>query len=133
MSQKNVEWARQLGAAWGRNDQAAVEALFEGHVADDFEAEPLNLEQVYKGFDGVRQARADMLEVWADYRSELEEVVDLGEHVLLLTRVTGRAAGGGVPVDRRFAVLIRFRGEKLVWAKSFASEAEALEAVGLSE
>jgi ketosteroid isomerase-like protein len=130
MSRENVEWARKLGEAWDRGDRKAVEALFENHVAADFEADPLYLEGVYKGFDGLRQARADMLELWEDYRSELEEVVDLGEHVLLLTHVTGR---GTVPVDRRIAVLMRFRGDKLLWVKDFATEAEALEAVGLSE
>jgi hypothetical protein len=76
---------------------------------------------------------AGLSETWEAYRSEMEEIVDLGEHVLALTRITGRGAGGGVPVDQRIAILARFEGEKLVWAKSFASKAEALEAVGLRD
>jgi hypothetical protein len=50
-----------------------------------------------------------------------------------VTRITARGRGGGVPVDQRIAILGRFQGEKLVWAKSFASKQQALEAAGLAE
>jgi hypothetical protein len=131
MSWENVEWARKLGEAWDRGDRQAVEALFEDRIADDFEADPLFLEGVYKGSEGLRQARTDMRQMW-EYHSALEEVIDLGEHLLLLTHVTGRGSDNDAPVDRRIAVLMRFRGDKLVWVKDFATEADALEAVGLS-
>jgi hypothetical protein len=76
---------------------------------------------------------ADLNETWEEYRSEPQEIVDMGEHVLLVTRITARGRGGGVPVDQRIAIFGRFQGEKLVWAKSFASKQQALEAVGLRE
>jgi hypothetical protein len=75
----------------------------------------------------------DMTGTWDEYRSEMEQVVDLGEHVLVLTHITARGAGGGVPVYQRIAILGRFEGAKLVSAKSFASKGEALGAVGLRE
>jgi ketosteroid isomerase-like protein len=76
---------------------------------------------------------ADLREMWEDYRSEVEEIVDLGEHVLVVTHITGRGAGGGVPVDQRIVALGRFQGEKALWMKSFTSKSKALEAVGLFE
>jgi ketosteroid isomerase-like protein len=133
MSQENVEWMRQLGEAWDRGDIEAVEALVQGRLAADFAFDPVYLDRVYSGVEGMRQMWADMTGTWDDYRSEMEEVIDLGEHVLVLTHITARGAGGGVPIDQRIAILGRFQGDKLVSAKSFASKAEALAAVGLRE
>jgi hypothetical protein len=73
------------------------------------------------------------MEAWQDYHAEFDEVADLGEHVLAVAHVTGRGAGGGVPVDQRIPILFRFQGEALVWGKSFASKEDALEAAGLRE
>ena len=133
MSQENVEWARQVAEAWNRSDLETADALLEGRLAPDFEYHPLYLDQVYRGNEGARQVRADLNETWEDYRSEVEEVVDLGEHVLVLQHITARGVGGGVPIDWRAAMLARFQGEKVLWLKSFRSKQEALEAVGLSE
>jgi ketosteroid isomerase-like protein len=133
MSQENVEWTRQCLHAWGRGDTAAVETLLEGHLPPDFEFHPLYLDQAYRGVDAVRQIIAAIAETWEGYRFETEEIVDLGEDVLVLAHITARGVGGGVPIDQRLAVLGRFEGDKLVWAKSFRSEQEALEAVGLRE
>ena len=115
MSQENVEWIREAGEAWDRGDMEAFEALLEGHVAPDAQFDPLYLDRVY-GVGEVRQLWADMTEVWQDYRSDIEEVVDLG-----------------VPVDQRIFFLCRFDGDKLPSPKSFASRREALEAVGLRQ
>jgi ketosteroid isomerase-like protein len=133
MSQENVEWVRRVGEAWARSDLEGVDALVQGRLAEDVEFDPLYLDRVYRGGDGARQLFADLNETWEEYRSEPQEIVDMGEHVLLVTRITARGRGGGVPVDQRIAILGRFQGEKLVWAKSFASKQQALEAAGLAE
>jgi hypothetical protein len=51
--------------------------------------------------------------------------------VLVLARITGRGAASGVPIDQPVAVLVAFEGEKAMWAKSFPSKNDALEAAGL--
>jgi hypothetical protein len=61
--------------------------------------------------------RADLIETWQDYRSEAEEIVDLDEHVLVVTHITGRGASGGVPVDQRVFMLGRFQGERILWMR----------------
>ena len=81
----------------------------------------------------MRELLADIFATWEDYRFETEEVVDLGEHVLVLAHVTGRGTGSGVPIDQSLAVLCAFHGEKAVWARSFTSKEQALEAAGLRE
>jgi len=64
---------------------------------------------------------------------EIGELLDLGDHVLATSRVTGRGRGSGVPVAQRMWILWTFAGKRAVRAKSFASKAEALEVAGLRE
>jgi ketosteroid isomerase-like protein len=135
MLQENVDWIRQFGDAWSRGDLEAVVAivqdqLVKGHLAADFEFEPLYFDRVYTGVEGMRELWADSIEAWEDYHAEFDEIVDLDDHMLALAHVTGRGAAGGVPIDERIAILFRFQGDKLVWAKSFAAKEEALEASG---
>jgi ketosteroid isomerase-like protein len=110
MSQENVELVRRLMEVWDRGDYEALNALTEGRVAPDFELDPLYLDRVYKG-DEAQQLGADMAAVWEDYRATTEEVVDLGAHVLIVRHITARGAIGGVPVDFRIFILVRFEGE----------------------
>ena len=133
MSQENVERAREFLEAWIRNDAEAVERLLRDFVAPDVEIDPLYLDQVYAGTGGFRQMWADIFETWEDYRLEVDEIIDLGERLLVMCRILGRGPGSGVPIDQRLAVLITMDGDKVARIKSFASKAEALEAAGLSE
>jgi ketosteroid isomerase-like protein len=133
MSQENAEWARRVAEAWARRDVGAADALVEGRLAPGFEFHPLYLDRVYRGGEVARQMWADLSETWEDYRFEVEDVVDLGEYVLVLTHITARGVGGGVPIDQRVAMLGRFQGEQALWIKSFRSKEEALEAAGLAE
>jgi hypothetical protein len=54
----------------------------------------------------------DAVEIWEDYRFETEEMICLGEHVLVRDRQR-------VPIDQRIGILVAFEGEKAIWAKSF--------------
>ena len=133
MSQENVEVVRRFAEVWTGRYTEAAEALVRPRLAPDFEIHPLYLERSYKGVEGIRQLWADIDEIWQDYRLEIGEIVDLGEHVLALAHITARGTGSGVPIDEEIAVLWAFEGDKAVWMKSFMSKREALEAAGLRE
>jgi hypothetical protein len=92
---------------------------------------PLYLDRVYKGYEGLQELWADLLQTWDDYRLSLDEVVALGEHALVLAHVTGRGAGSGVPIDQEIALLCVFEGDKAIWAKTFTSRRDAMEAAAL--
>jgi ketosteroid isomerase-like protein len=57
----------------------------------------------------------------------------VGEQVLVLGRFKGRGTASGVAVEYGFAQLITLRDHEIVRWEHFASEAQALEAAGLSE
>jgi len=130
MSQENVEWLRKVSEARARDDTEALEALLRVGLAAVFELKALYADRVYKRAGRMRGLRADALETWADYRFETEDIVDLGKYVLVLARITGRGAASGVPINQPVAVLVAFEGEKAIWAKSFVSTNDALEAAG---
>lgn len=44
------------------------------------------------GLDGLRAAWTDWLQHWASYRTEVEDVIDADEHVVVVKRARGRPA-----------------------------------------
>jgi len=54
---------------------------------------------VYEGYDGLREFRADALEIWESLTITATELVEEGDHVLVLTRVQSRGRGSGVPME----------------------------------
>jgi hypothetical protein len=59
----------------------------------------------------------------------LYEVRDFGDRVL----VRGRLRGHGASFERSLWQVVEVRDQKGVWWRAFGTEAEALEAAGLSE
>jgi ketosteroid isomerase-like protein len=124
MSRENVELLRRGLEAWRRDDTKTADALLRDLLAPGFELHPLYLDKVYRGAEGMWAMRADAREIWADYRFELEDIVEAVEHVVTVGYVLGRGAEGGVPIDQPLAMLWTFHGPKAVRAKSFPSMAE---------
>ena len=101
MSQENVELVRALYPEPG-TDIAALfrdEHTFEGmrealssFLTDDFQSAAIFLGQTrtYAGLEGLRQNWLDWLEPWATYRTTIEELIDVGDRVVLLLRDHGR-------------------------------------------
>jgi len=70
---------------------------------------------------------------WDDFHIDVEELTDLGEHVLARLRERGRGKGSGVEVERELFQLFTIRGDRIVRLRMYDTRPEALEAVGLSE
>ena len=68
-----------------------------------------------------------------DYQSEVDEVLDWGDRVLVVTTHRGKGRASGVPVESQTAQVMTLRDGKIVRQDFFSSKAEALEAAGLSE
>jgi ketosteroid isomerase-like protein len=133
MSEENVELHRRGYDAWNRRDLDAWLA-----VADpEIEFVPLNVEmeggRPYRGLDAARRFWDEFLAVFPDLRVEVDELRDLGEVTVARVRLTGRGAGSDVPVERPVWHIFWWRNKKCVRWQAHASEAEALEAAGLSE
>jgi ketosteroid isomerase-like protein len=143
MSRENVELAQALitentdFAALLRDEDAfsrlceAIGPLF----TDDFQSVIVLPHQTrtYAGLEGLRKNWLEWLEPWATYRTSIDELMDVGERVVLLLRDYGRRRGMEAEVELISATILTFRGGRVARWEDYTDRALALEAVGLSE
>ena len=98
-------------------------------MAPDFEFEAVLTGATYKGVDALWELLDDIQDT-VGYTPEVQEAVDLDEHVLIVLRMSGRGSRSGVSVAQQGAVLVTFDGSTLVSGQSFASKAEAARSRG---
>jgi ketosteroid isomerase-like protein len=130
VSKENVEFLRQGYEALERGDVETFKALSRERLDPQFEFHHVWDGRVFKGFEGTMDWLSDTQETWKDYKQEVEEIIDLGEHVVVVLGISAQGAGSGVPVAQEFAVVWTFDGDTVVRARSFTSRADALEATG---
>jgi ketosteroid isomerase-like protein len=114
-------------------DPAFVEA---GHAAFDELATPdfefvlvrgeVGEEGVYRGPDGVVEGMREWLTSFRSYVATVEDVIDLGERVIVLSDEHGISRTGGVPVRQRGAVIWTFRGDKVARMETYLQRTAAL-------
>jgi ketosteroid isomerase-like protein len=131
MAKENVEFVRRGYEALEQGDLEAFKELARDRLDPAFEFHHVWDGRVFKGYEGTMQWLSDTQETWQDYKQEVEEIIDLGEHVVVVLGISALGAGSGVPVAQEFAVVWTFDGGTVVRARSFTSRADALEAVGL--
>jgi ketosteroid isomerase-like protein len=132
MSRQNVEVVRREYRAFARRDWAALGEIWHPEI----EYEVLMGAGTFRGIDQITQFFDSYSELYSDFRVEAEEIVDAGEHVVAIERLSGRGLKGsdaGTSVHEKFARLITFKEGKIWRTKEYATLAEALEAVGLRE
>ena len=131
MSQENVEIVRREYAAYATGDWEAFADL----------AHPdIQLESLDAGtFRGLEQLIGHF-QVWralfAEFRVEATEIVDLGDRMAVVERFRARGMKGSDTetwLEQSYARLISFKDGKIWRIKEFATLEKALEAVGLSE
>jgi ketosteroid isomerase-like protein len=133
MSEENVELAHRFYDAFNRRDFDALLAFMDPEV--EFAARFMEMEgdPYYRGHDGVREWWRTLLAIFPDFSVEVLEVRDLGDSGIAALRLRGHGADSGVPFDEAMWQTVKVRDGKVIWAHNFGSEAEALEAAGLSE
>jgi ketosteroid isomerase-like protein len=87
----------------------------------------------YPGLDGLRACWRDWLAPWASYRTEIEELIDLGERIVVIARDYGRREAGAPEVKQRNAAVWTVHDGWIVRAEFYANRSEGLAAVGLAE
>jgi ketosteroid isomerase-like protein len=91
------------------------------------------METTYHGLEGFIQSWRDWLEPWASYRTEVEDLIDLDDRVLVLVRARGRRADTEAEVEAHAASIWTVRDGRVAQLETYANRAEALEAAGLSD
>jgi ketosteroid isomerase-like protein len=138
MSQENVEAVRGLFAAFQSVDVGnferrlnEVREIFDPDI--DWVAPPHSLlaSEEYRGYDGVRRFWTQFLSAWDEYRVEVEELIDAGDQVVAVMRLSGRT--NELEIDEVRSSLLTLRNGRIVRIEPFASKDGALEAAGLRD
>jgi ketosteroid isomerase-like protein len=132
MSHENVEFLRLGYEALEHGDLETFKALSRERLDPEFEFHHVWDGRVLKGYEGTMDWLSDTRETWKDYNQQVKEIIDLGEHVVVVLGISAQGVGSGVPVAQEFAVVWTFDGDTAVRARSFTSRTEALEAAGLA-
>ena len=134
MSQDNVDVVRRGYEALARGDMEGLAVLFQEHLHPDFEYRSQLAGESYRGVEGALAWLNGVREAFQGYTVEIEDVMDSGEHVLVVSRQRGRGAGSGVPIEWPISIVWTFDDDgRAVHGMGFSSRADALEAVGLAE
>ena len=132
MSEGNVDLARRAFEAFAERD---LEALLEVmHPDVEFLPVTANLTTggvPYRGHEGLARYFEDVGRVWKELRVYPSEFRELEDCVVALGRIHAR--GGGMIIDRPTGWVWRIRDGQIVWGRVYASQEEALDAVGLRE
>jgi len=87
----------------------------------------------HRGLEGLRAVWLEWLEPWESYRVEIEELIDAGTDVIVLTRDYGRRPGMTAEVSILAAAVWTMQEGKVARANFYPDRAAALEAAGLQE
>jgi ketosteroid isomerase-like protein len=133
MSRENVELVRRAYDTFNRRDLEAFLELMDTDVEFIPFERALEGGGAYQGHSGVRRWWEDSFAVVPDLQVEPHEVRDLGDWTVTQGRLRGQGAESGARFDRVLWHVAQWRNRKQVWWSAFATEAEALEVVGLRE
>jgi ketosteroid isomerase-like protein len=132
MSQANVEIVRaSIATANADGLGAALEYLH-----PDIEWVPLfELPEIqsFRGHDGIKRLAGLLEEAFSEVRIEADQFLDAGDHVVVVGRLCVIGAGSGAVTMSHRAWVLTLREGRIIRQLTFAEEAEALKAIGLSE
>jgi ketosteroid isomerase-like protein len=134
MSQENMAVVSEMLDAFNRRDLDGYLARISPDVEWDVSEGFLGVQDVYRGWAGVRKWWNDFLEAWESFDAEIDEIAE-GKVGAVLVGIDGKGRGSasGVETELHFLFVIWVADHKVARARMFQSRAEALEAVGLRE
>jgi hypothetical protein len=131
MSKENVELAYRCYEALQADDLETFLEYIDPNV--EWRSLVLEIEGVFHGHDGVRDWWNGLKSVFPDWKPLIVEVRELGDRIVIHARGIGSGAASGVGIDGDFWQVAEIQRGRIVWYRAVRSEAEALEAAGLSE
>ena len=133
MSQENVDLSRRAFELFNDREWDAFWSLIDEVVEWHSRADEPDAD-VYHGQESVRRYVDTWTELFPDIRLELVgESVDLGDQVITPTHLVGNARTTGIEVREPYSFLFKIAGHRILLAREFRNNADALEYLGLAE
>jgi ketosteroid isomerase-like protein len=133
MHRENLEIVREMYARREAGDMYVGEFVDPELVFVRIGSEAPDFTGEWHGLEGLKQATADYLNVWEDYRFEVERMIGLGDRVLVLETQTARGRRSGAVISQEVGALLTLRGGRIVRWEYYWERSDALEAAGIAE
>ncbi|MBA2764116.1 MAG: nuclear transport factor 2 family protein [Thermoleophilaceae bacterium] len=132
MSQENVETIKRIYASWAKGDFSEglhdLDSQVQFLVRDEF-PEP----GMFVGPTGVASYMRVFLQQWEHMAMTVRNLRPVGDTVVAAVTQRSRGKASGIEGALDYYMLFTFRGGKILRIETVMHEADALEAVGLSE
>ncbi|HEX4187066.1 MAG TPA: nuclear transport factor 2 family protein [Solirubrobacteraceae bacterium] len=131
MSQANVEIVRALYEYFNRTGGPNLDVFaadFEWHARADFPDAG-----THTGHEGLLGLIAKWDAAFDHLRLEADELIDAGDHVVVLARIRGQIRGTAQKVELPEVQVWRMRDGQAVEVRAYLTRAEALQAVGIAQ
>jgi uncharacterized protein len=125
VSRSNVELARRAVKAFEERDMDAIEELCTPDIEFDWSRRLLD-PTITRGYDGVRRFFEEVDGIFDEIVFEEEEILELGDEVLVVSIGHFRGRTSGVDVTARGANLWTIRNGKLARFRFYQSKEDAL-------
>src|SRR4051794_31990116 len=134
MSRENVEVVRRGNAAFNGGDYEAAAESWHPDVEFRDRAHAADASETLKGAQALLSLLSEWRESFDDFRAEISEYIEAGDHVVCVTRWTGRGKASDAGVDVSQVDVYELREGKIVRATlAYPDKTTALDAVGLRE
>jgi ketosteroid isomerase-like protein len=130
MSHADVDTLRRFYELWNSGDVDALTELFDLDAQVRPALSAFLATTIYRGREGVAAWYAETNEPWADTSVEPERLVDAGERVLGVVRLTARSPGAQVDVATEIAHIATIRKGLIVRLDGYEEPSAAFEALG---
>ena len=136
-SQLRQAWVRRAAQrgceASNRGDFEANFVLWHPRVETIWDSQIVGLgwEPVTHGREARLDAQRRWIDEWGRFRFEPDEVIDLGDRMLVVGRMRGSGGRSGAPIDNAWALLLTLSAGRVIREQPFMDHAEAFKAAGL--
>jgi ketosteroid isomerase-like protein len=131
--QENVEIVRRLAAAVSRRDLPQILELTDTQVEWRPFIAALAEGGQYRGHDGIRQYLSDLDEAFETFRTNIDDLLGLGDLVVGVGRIHYCGRGSGVETEASVGWVLKLRDGKVLRVRAFREPEKALDEVGLRE
>jgi ketosteroid isomerase-like protein len=128
--EENMRVVRELFAAFAVRDADRALAVVDRGVMFEPLSTPVQRRTPYLGASGLRRYFLDLEETWMEFDVTLEDMRAAGDYVVASGRIYARTRDAVADDPASFAV--RLRDGRVVWAKVYRGQDEALAAAGLA-
>jgi anti-sigma regulatory factor (Ser/Thr protein kinase) len=128
VTEHNVRVVRWLFEAFAVRDVARTMELVDRGVMMEPLSTPVERRTPYLGVGGLRRYLRDLDETWDEFDLTIDEIRAHGAYAVALGHI--RARQGSFVADDPVGFALKLREAKVVWAKVYGTEEEALAAAG---